>query len=408
MDFFEFNTCVLNDKISYSSRYSKLRLARMLDDLIKFGDKNEALPCYFNSINIPYMEYNNSFSGIDKYLLREYLNKRLVLSYTSIDNFYKCQFRYYLDNILKLNKFEESFNTFVGNLFHFILSRVYSSDFNLDRDYDSYIKDKEFSNKDKFFLDKLKKELIIICDRLKKFNDDTGLTNVFVEKVISIDKSDDIEVIFKGIVDKIMYKDYDGKTLVSIVDYKTGSVDIDIYNSIYGLGMQLIIYLYLITKSNIFNKFSFVGFYLQKILNNEVNIDKKKSYLEIKNNNLKMQGYSTDDLLSLERFDPTYENSEYIQSMKYTSKGFSRYSKVLSDDEINSLVNLVDNKINYARDKILEGEFSINPKKLSSDKDVTGCKFCSYRDICFRKNEDIVNLEKYNDLSFLKEGDFNA
>jgi len=407
-DYFNCNNGFLNNEISYSIKHAQLKLSEMLDDLIKFGNKNVLLKTYFNTLKIPYMEYNNSFSGIDKFILREYLNKKIVLSYTSLDTFYKCQFKYYLDNILKLNKYEETFNTFVGNLFHFVLSRIYCDDFDLEKDYNYYINEKTFSNKEKFFLNKLKKELVIICDRLKQFNNDTGLTKVFTEKNISIDKSSEIEVVFKGIVDKIMYKEFDGKTLVSVVDYKTGSVDIDIYNSIYGLGMQLIIYLYLITKSKIFERYEFVGFYLQKILSSEVNIDKNKSYIEIKNSNLKLNGYSTDEILSLERFDPTYENSEYIASMKYSSKGFSRYAKVLSSDEMSSLVDLVDNKIDAARDSILEADFSINPKKLSSDKEVTGCKFCEYRDICFRKNEDIINLEKYSDLSFLKDGDNNA
>ena len=73
--------------------------------------------------------------------------------------------------------------------------------------------------------------------------------------------------------DEIMYKEYDGKTLISIIDYKTGFTDIDICNLPYGIGMQLVIYLYLISKSDIFEKYSFVGFYLQRILSGEVNIE---------------------------------------------------------------------------------------------------------------------------------------
>ena len=43
----------------------------------------------------------------------------------------------------------------------------------------------------------------------------------------SNDKSKDINVVFKGIVDKIMYKEIDGKTYISIVDYKTGNKVVD-------------------------------------------------------------------------------------------------------------------------------------------------------------------------------------
>ena len=398
----------INKNISYSKDYSEIILATMIDDLIKYGEKNENLERYFSTLEIPYLKYDNKYTKIDNSKLKEYLNNKLVLAYSNLDTYYKCSFRYYLDNILKVNKYEETFNTFIGSLFHFVLSKIYDDNFDIDREYDYYIKDKIFTNKEKFFIEKLRKELKIICERIKEFNKITGLTKTFTEKVISVDKSTDIEVIFKGIVDKIMYKEYDGENNIAIIDYKTGNTDIDIYNAKYGIGMQLIIYLYLISKSNLFDNYNFVGFYLQKILNSEVNIEEGKTYLELKYNNLKLYGYSTDDTLALERFDNTYENSEYIASMKYGKTGFSRYAKILTKEEMQGLIDLVDKKIESARDNILDSNFQINPKKLSNDKDITGCKFCRYKDICFRKNEDVINLVKQNDLSFLKEGEENA
>ena len=157
-----------------------------------------------------------------------------------------------------------------------------------------------------------------------------------------------------------------------------------------------------------FDNYACVGFYLQRILSGEVNIEKDKTYLEIKNNNLKLAGYSIDDVIDLSRFDPTYENSDYIKGMKTTKSGFSSYAKVLSNEEMNKFIDLVDEKINTSRDLILNCRFDINPKWISNDAEITGCKYCSYRDICNRKNEDIINLKKYKDLSFLEGGDNNA
>ena len=391
-----------------SLAFSRIKLACMLDDFIKYDKKNNELSKYFNSFDIRYMDFNNKFKGISKDSLYNCLSNNLVLSYSTIDTFYKCQFRYYLDNILKLNKYDETFDTLIGSLFHYVLSHVYDKEFDMDELYNYYLKDKEFSNKELFYLEKLRQELRIICNRLNDFQNDTGLTNVFTEKNIKIDKSTNISVIFKGIVDKIMYKDYDGKTLLSIIDYKTGNADIDIFNSIYGIGMQLIVYLYLITKSDLFTNFSCVGFYLQKILSGEVNIENGKSYLDIKNDNLKLVGYSCDNPLFIERFDSTYENSSYIKSMKTTKNGFGAYSKVLDENTMNGLIDLVDKKIDNARDLILDCDFSINPKHISDDKEITGCKFCKYKDICFRNNDNIVNLKKYKDLNFLNEGDDDA
>ena len=388
--------------------YSQIALSNMLDNLIKYDEKDKNLSKYFNSIDIDYMKYDNKYKKIDKSKLYKYLDNNLVLSYSTIDNFYKCQFRYYIDNILKLNKFEESFEIFIGKLFHDVLSHVYDKDFDFDKRYSDYLKDKEFSNKEKFYLDKLKKELLIVCDNLHKFYNDTKLTEVFTEKNIRVDKSKDINIIFKGIVDKIMYKEIDGKTYVSIIDYKTGSADIDLNNSIHGIGMQLIIYLYLISKSGLFKDYYCVGFYLQKILNNEINIDPKKTFEELKQDNLKLYGYSTSDISALSKFDPTFDNSIYIRGMKTSKNGFYAYTKVLDQDTIKSIPDFVDKKIDEARDKIIDADFSINPKQVAGDQDVIGCHFCKYSDICFRKNEDIEELPKNTSLDFLKEGDKNA
>ena len=63
--------------------------------------------------------------------------------------------KYYLSNILKVDEFTETFYTVIGSLFHFVLSKMNEDNFDLDKEYNYFLKDKEFSNKEKFFLDKL-------------------------------------------------------------------------------------------------------------------------------------------------------------------------------------------------------------------------------------------------------------
>ncbi len=393
-----------NMLVSYSNLYSKIRLGSLIDDLIKYDTKSNELNILYNNISIPYREFNNDYKTVDKKLIKDKINK-LSLSYTTLNTYNLCSFRYYLDNVLKVNSFTSSFDTLVGELFHFILSKSYEDNFDFETEYINFLKDKELTTKDKFYLNKLKKELELVLEYLKEFNNNTGLTNTLREKKIEIDHDN---YIFKGIIDKIMYKDYDGQTLVSIIDYKTGSASFDINNSYYGLDMQLPIYLYLLKESKLFPNYKVVGLYLERILNSEVNIDKSKTYKEIKFDNLKLNGISTDDTLSLERFDPTYVDSNYIKSMKYGNNGFYKYCKVLTDEEFDSLTKLTEKRIEEAVNNIYDSNFSINPKKFDIDKEVTGCAFCKYKDICFRKNEDIVEIEKLKDLSFLKEGDNNA
>ena len=388
---------------SFSELSSKISLCKQLDDFIKFGIKRPSLELLYSNYDINYLTYKNDFTGVDNSKL---LNKisPLTLSYSSVDCFYHCAFKYYISYVLKLDKFEENFNTIIGDLFHYILSICFKDDFDFEKEYEEYVSKLNLNYMEQFFINKLKKELSIVIDNVKEFHKETGLNKLLLEHKIEIDKSSIIPVVFKGFIDKIMYREKEN-TLVTIVDYKTGKQDINLYNLIYGLSMQLPIYLYLVKKSNLFNNIKFTGFYLQKILSNEVSYTLNKSYLEQKNNNLKLDGFSTDDVYNLEVFLPDYEDSKYVKSMKTTSKGFAHYANVLSDEQMDSIVDIVDKKIIEARDSIIKGDFSINPKQIGTEK--IGCEFCKHKDLCFRKNEDFVKLKEVTSLDFLG-GDFNA
>ena len=66
----------------------------------------------------------------------------------------------------------------------------------------------------------------------------------------------------------------------TIVDYKTGSLPDILNNTIYGIGMQLPVYLYLINRSNRFPSPKVVGIFLQKVINKEIKRNTKKDYQE--------------------------------------------------------------------------------------------------------------------------------
>ena len=141
------------------------------------------------------------------------------------------------------------------------------------------------------------------------------------------------------------------------------------------------------------------------MLNNLVNIDKKKTVEDQKEENLRLQGYSIYDEDLLKEFDSNYENSRVVRSLSKTQNGFSSYSKLLTENQMNALYDLVDKKINEARDSIINADFEINPKRIS-DKNMS-CNFCKFKDICFMNENNIVNLKEIKDLDFLG-GDNNA
>ena len=95
-----------------------------------------------------------------------------------------------------------------------------------------------------------------------------------------------------------------------------------------------------------------------------------------------------------------YNDSSYIKSMKYNDeKGFSSYSKVISDLDVEELVEYTKKHIEEKTKEIVNGDFKINPKYYDG-KNIS-CEFCTYKDLCFYTPKDINYLEKVEDVSFL-------
>ncbi len=352
----------------------------MTDDLLKLSSHYK---------DMKYSSFDNKYKLIDKSKIKNFFNNGLTLSYTSMNDYYMCSFRYYLDYILKVNKYEDTFEAIVGTIFHKILSMCFESDLDIIRTYESEIEksDYEFSESEKFFLSILKDELVLVIETIKNQLSYTQLTESMYEKEIVIDVDKDLHIRFKGFVDKILYNKFNGKTVVAIIDYKTGNPNLNINNSIYGLEMQLPVYIYLI--KNEIKDVRIGGFYLQKILNN---ITDKEKRLD----SLKLQGYTNSDLDIIDKVDSSFNDSKVIKSLRTSSKGFYAYSKIINDEEIDILNKVVETKIKEASMDILDSKFNINPKEMNNE--VIGCKFCKYKDICFMKPKDTVTLKEVKNI----------
>lgn len=388
----EFKTEVIKEhkynNITYSETLDKINLTKKLDNLIKYNIKDELLETLYSNYEIPYNTYNNKYTKINKNNLLKYINNKLLLSYSSMDNYYHCAFKYYINNILKLNPYEETFYTKIGTLFHDVLEKSLKNNDDYKKYWDEHVNNLELTNKEKFFINNLESTCKFTVETIKKQLEYISLDKTKYEEKIFINKDKTTKITFMGIIDKLMYKEEFDKTLVAVIDYKTGSTNIDLNKTIYGLSMQLPVYLYLAQNSGLKNV-KIAGFYLQNIINKEND-----------ENNLKLNGYSSSNKEILYKFDSSYENSNLIKSMRTKSDGdFYSYSKTLNEIEINNLIKLVDKKIEEAADNILEANFDINPKKINGIN--IGCEYCTFKDICFKKESDTVYLKEQDYKEFL-------
>jgi len=382
-----------------SHLYNQLSLAAMLDHYIKYNEKKEHFDLLYATYKkIPYHSYQNQYTKINNTILKKHPQENITLSYSSLDQYYRCAFRYYLSYILKIDSYEESFTAWLGTLFHKILAEkeTKQENFDFEQEFQNHLKTRSLTAKESFLTMELKEHLKKILTILQEQKNYTDLKQTLVEEKISIKKNNNVT--FIGILDKVNYQQIGHKTILQIVDYKTGFPNINLSYLPHGLSMQLPIYLFL-AKQLPFPNIEIGGCYLQKILPHKISFDPKQDIFLEEKKQVRLEGYSTSNIDLLKHVDKTFENSQLIKGMKTSKNGFYPYTKVLSKEQIDIITNIAEEKINQASIHILNGDFEINPKRIGFD--LVGCEYCHYKDICYRKEEDVVFLKEEKELSFL-------
>jgi len=378
---------VIKDFISnYSNDTNKISFGKKIDNLVKYKINDDLLPILNNNYKIKYDEYDNSFTKLNVNI------EPKTFSYSSMSNYFKCPFRYYCNNVLYLDEFNKSFDTYIGSLFHHVLE-VYMKDkdhgitSNIDKLYDDYVKEIEDlpeddwnkyirNNSEKYFTEKLRKEIhtiIQIIDEQYQLLDSSYTQEQ--EKEIQLKTIDDLKMntkintIIKGFVDKCIFIGND----VFVIDYKTGKSDIiDRKAFEYGLHIQLPIYMYLLEAEN--PKLNVAGIYLQKILTGNNNKVKNKTQYELRQKELRLDGI----------YNPDYTSKISNGTPKdiMTASASREYDK----DEKEAIKNNIKELITKCVNEVYDANFEIKPININ-DKKEDGCQFCHFRDVCYMTEE---------------------
>ena len=383
---------------------NKAKLSYALDSLYRYGIHDEQLDHLFATVTEDdYRSYDNRFDGLRQDQTDQI--EKVILSYSSMDTFYKCSFAYYLKNILRIDPFDETFYTKSGTLCHEVLKDFYEEpDFDFETSFKRNLlkleeagkgfeddKERHFALKMK---EELKKDIEII--RFQKENghlDKAKCENEFFTWA-------DQRIGFKGFIDKLLYKELSDEVIVDVIDYKTGnSQKIEEKLMPFGMSLQLPSYMYLLSNSKLFDKkVSFGGFYLQHLINSELKYDEKKDKDQIKEESMRLDGYTTNDTQRLGYLDDTIEEgpSRIIKGLRLKKDGsFYATSKVISDEKIDQMIALVDEKVKNAGKTILNGEFTIDPKEIDGEN--KSCSYCPYGAICYKRYNDLRRLTTKGD-----------
>ena len=384
----------ISHSISHSKKYSKMEYAMDLDLLHKYNIVTSSLELFQNSLEIPYQTYNNQFSGVDSKLIKEKLNYELTLSYTNMEMYQECAFRYYISKILCLDIFEETFKTIIGNIMHHILELGIVKDIDISAEIMKFVKEKEYvlNAKEMFYLEKFSEDLKNILQVIREQEKHSKLHSyLFENEFYDYKDRKNMKITFKGMIDKVMYTNIHGKEVLAVVDYKTGNTNITLQDLDYGLHLQLPIYLYLLKKSERFHDAFIAGFYIQKVLPKKENIQFKKSLHEQLKEKLALQGFTNRDENLMEMIDDDYQNSGIIKNLQFKKNGeISSKSKVITNEEMHMVIDKIDQIIDKVIRQILDGQFFINPKVINQKN--IACTYCKFKDLCFMKKQNEVVL----------------
>ena len=374
----------ISPSLNVSNLYNKLLLARELDIYNKYNTISNRLKYLEKIYDIPYKTYDNNFKKTNITI------NNLSLSYTTLNEYLTCPFKYYLKNILKLNSKKDDYKQFIGTLYHEILSNINDDTYDINKEYDNVVNSRIWSSKELFFIKKLKANLQDVIQILEQESHHQKLNKFITEKEIRL-KENDYE--FVGKIDKIKYLKEDDYSIIEIVDYKTGKSDFKMSYINLGFDLQLPIYLYLIKKSSIFENPIIGGIYLQSIIPERIKYNDKEDYKMQRRKMMLLNGFTLENKDILPLIDDTYENSSIIQSLKVKNDGsFYKSSKTIDNKKIDEIYNLVEKYINETVNNIKNNNFEITCKIIDNKDDIS-CKYCPYKNICFKTNKNNIYLE---------------
>lgn len=376
MLFSDVNYITYTNKYLHSDKSNRNRYGELLDNLDKYGEHNDDLDSMYSTYDRNnYGDYDNSYKNFN-------VGKETVeLSYSSMQSYYECAFKYYLDNILRPDDSDITFFNTIGTIAHNVLQEmVLDNTKDFDELWDNQVT--FTSAKELYFNKKIKEEIredfnIILNQKDKSYFDD-----VECEKRIKLKLRDNI--FFKGFIDKILKC----KDNVCIVDYKTGNTKIEDKYFEFGLNLQLPSYLYLLQE----DPSKIIGFYLQHLVAPKYVYDEKKDIETQKNEDMKLSGFTSNDISRINILEDLDGKSSVVSKLAITKNGeLSKNSKVISDQDMKDMIKLVEDKILEASTSILNNDFSINPKVI--DNKNVSCIYCRYKDICYKRIKDYVYYE---------------
>lgn len=355
--------------------------------------------------------------GILSETAAELINSKLSLSPTKIENFFRCPYMFFMQNLLRLQKRKKvEFNPLSsGSAIHYVMEQLINdvgskqivtlSDESLIAKIKSYLEhyieslsidSKSVSGRFRYQFERLSSLLLILAKRVGAELAQSDFEAVGLEvpvnengdvKPLTFTLEDGTIINVSGIIDRVDIYQSQNEKYARVVDYKSGGKDFVLEEVFCGLNMQMLIYLFALCDDTTsrFGNLSPAGILYMPGTVRAADIAPDvpiEQVQELIGDTLKMKGLLVEDEKILRAMEQTLEG-KYIPA-KYTGKGtLHKGSMVRSATAFEEIKETVYKNVIDMGNALVRGEVAPYP---AIGRGMNPCDYCDYDILCRNKD----------------------
>lgn len=181
---------------------------------------------------------------------------------------------------------------------------------------------------------------------------------------------------------------------IRIIDYKSGKRTFALSDILFGLNLQMLIYLYAVIRGDGREDRSAAGILYQPV------------HRDLKGKGIAMNGLICEDREMAYAMDKSGEGV-FVPKLVYTQKGelSANCESYIKSEDFSVIFDHIENLMSKAGESISSGDFSAIPVKGNGS---LICNYCEFKDICGITEDKVVQVAKLKNrevLEIIREGD---
>lgn len=392
----------------------------------RFKDKSEAetlklslTSCeQINRVETVISSFENCKKSITTDNAKKLFGKDIAMSATKFDTLNRCKFSFFCKYGIKAKKLQPAdFNVLQrGTIVHYVLERIIATyketikdlkreeldhlcDTYIDEYLDKVVGFRTVQNsKYEFLISKISRSLKEVVYHLSLEFAQSDFKPIACE--LAIGGKDGVPLNFKydggnisvfGSIDRV--DEYNG--YIRIVDYKTGTKTFKLPDVLFGLNLQMLIYLYAVTRCQKKNDSTAVGIFYMP------------SKRDLNNEGMAMNGLLKADLNLVTAMDKQ-NNGEFIPHLPLNKDGSvsKTATSFISEEEFSNIFDYIEKLMCSAGNSISSGDISVSP---IDGRESAACDYCDYKSVCGFENgtpSKVPNMKNIEVFEKMKEGEY--